>query len=767
VIGETLGHYRIETPLGAGGMGAVYRAYDLRLQRRVAIKLLHEDTSNSPGRRLLHEARNASRLSHPGVCTVHEIAEHGDRTFIVMELVPGRRLADVIPADGLPTETLLEYAIQVADALAHAHDRGVLHRDLKSVNVMVQPDGRTKILDFGIAEIMDIGTDAATRSVERSNEQPLLCGTLHYLAPEILNGQPADQRSDIWSFGVLLYELAAGRQPFTGQTAYAVTSAIINAQPPPLSSRVPSALARVIAKSLAKDPAARYSSVREALAVLESLRHSDSRRGTAASPARAIAVLPFKDLVRSADDEHLGLGLADAIITELAGVKSLLVRPTSAIVRYRDAADPRAAGRDLAVDAIVEGNFQRVGSRLRVTVQLTDVADGRSLWGTRLTTSLNDLFALQDEIARHVASALQVELTEAHQNRLGKAIQASSAGYEQYLRGRVRLLVESRAAALEAVGAFERATAIDPQFAPAWAGLSDACLRVAFTWEPEMEWYERAERACSRALELDPELPEGRQARGRLLWTPQRGFKHAEAMRALASALDAKPSLNEAHEWLGLILLHVGLMQESEVHFNHAMAIAPDDLFAALHLGLCKYLVGDFESSRRMSEDIRKRDPETHWIHYQLTMCHIQLGDLDAAQKALAFWSDAVPGDVLHLPVAGILAALRGDQAAAERHVAATVAARRSFGHYHHAQYDLGCINAVLGRSGEAIRWVADAARNGFPCSAFFRKDPLLENLHADPAFGALMDSLDAQCGEYEALYQSLLPAHTLDDNKV
>ena len=209
------------------------------------------------------------------------------------------------------------------------------------------------------------------------------------------------------------------------------------------------------------------------------------------------------------DDAHLGLGLADAIITELAAVRALLVRPTSAIRRYADAEDPRAAGRELEVDAVIEGSFQRLGSRLRVTVQATDVEDGRSLWGTRVTTSVDDLFELQDEVARKVAAALEIELTEADEQRLGKSVARAPHAYEHYLRGRVRLMTETRSDVMESVGAFERATSADPGFAQAWAGLSDACLRIAFTFEPERDWYARAERHCAKALELNRIFPRG------------------------------------------------------------------------------------------------------------------------------------------------------------------------------------------------------------------------------------------------------------------
>jgi serine/threonine protein kinase/tetratricopeptide (TPR) repeat protein len=757
VIGQTLGHYRIDAPLGAGGMGVVYRAYDLRLERPVAVKLLRDDDARSArARRLLNEARHASRLNHPAVCTVHEVGEHEGQTFIVMELVPGRPLADVIPREGLPADKLLHYAVQITDAVAHAHERGVLHRDLKSANVMVLPDDRVKILDFGIAEALNVDAETVTRSLSSSEELSGVHGTLPYLAPEILNGRAADPRSDIWSLAVMLYEMATGRHPFGGATAFALTSAILTEPPAPFTARDQPALGGLILKCLSKNPAARHDSARAVLAVLDSMRGEGGAAAVPAPASRSIAVLPFKDLARSPDDVHLGLGLADAVITELASVRSLIVRPTSAIVRYQETDDPRAAGRELGVDALVEGSFQRLGPRLRVTVQLSDVLNGRSLWGTRVTTSFDDLFALQDEVSQEIVAALKIELTEAEEQRLGRSAQPSADAYEHYLRGRVHLFTESRGDLLDAVAAFERATAIDPRFALAWAGLSDACWRLGFTCEPEGNWYERAERMCARALELSPTLPEGHYLQACLLWTPQRGFQHRAAIRELAAAISGKPNLSEGHHWLGIILLHVSLLEESSRHFDRALAIAPEDFVASFMLGFCSYLDGDFEAAVQISRAARQRHPATHWVHYQLAMSQIQLKALDEAERTLEFWSHATPGDVLQEPIKGLLAALRGDVAQADRHIDATVAGRRGFGHYHHAQYDVACIYALTGRAEAALDWLRAAAGNGFPCARFFRRDPLLASLHSEPRFMGLISTLDAECAGYRALYNEV-----------
>ena len=470
----------------------------------------------------------------------------------------------------------------------------------------------------------------------------------------------------------------------------------------------------------------------------------------------SVAVLPFKDLAADPANEHLGIGLADAAITDLASVKALLVRPTSVILPYRNrTTDALHAARELAVDAVVDGNFQRAGNRLRITIQLIDTKDGSPLWGTKVTTSLDDVFVIQDEVSRRIVEALELELTHSEKESLARAAPVQGDAYEHYSRGRVLLLTESLAEVNEAVEWFKKALEVDPSFAKAYAGLADAYARIAFTWVPDAEWYQRAEEMCDRALSLDPRLPDGRYLRGRLLWSPNGGFDYAGATREFMAAIAAQPSLNEAHHWLGMLLFHLSMFDESWKCLERAMAIDPQDHIARMHLGYCAYLAGRFEEALAIAEE-SGRDISSAWNLYSLALAQIQLGALDAAERTAATASRRFPGDVLFYPVRALIAALRGDRRRALQQIDLTIKNQKAFGHYHHAQYDVACVHAQLGDVDLAVQWLTDAATNGFPCSAFFARDPLLAPIRSDEHFRKLTADTQAECDRYAALYRQL-----------
>ncbi|HZI64498.1 MAG TPA: tetratricopeptide repeat protein, partial [Thermoanaerobaculia bacterium] len=478
---------------------------------------------------------------------------------------------------------------------------------------------------------------------------------------------------------------------------------------------------------------------------------------------KAIAVLPFRDLARDPANQHLGLGLADATITELAVLKSLVVRPTSAILRYQHApVEPMRAARELGVSAVLDGAFQRVGSRLRVTVQLLSGDDGQPLWASKIDTSLEDLFGMQDEVSRSVAQALEIQLSPPDRRQLQRPRAArgpAAEAYELYLKGRVHLFLESLEECLLAVDCFDQACAADPEFALGWAGLADAYARIAFTFLPEGDWYGRAWAACEKALELDPELPEARYVRGgRLRWSPQGGFDHAGALRDLVPAIAARPSLEEAHVRLGVILHHLGLIDEVERELEQALVISPGHALARQHQGLCLYTRRRFDQALAIYEEAARQAP-VPWIHYRIALCQIQLGQRDEAARTVERLQRHAPGDVLAHPVLGLLAALRGDAEEARRQTALTVERRRDFGHYHHAQFDLACIAAQLGDAAGAVGWLREAAVNGFPCAPDFAGDPLLEPLRGDAAYHALLEELEAERRGYAALYAELRAA--------
>jgi adenylate cyclase len=502
----------------------------------------------------------------------------------------------------------------------------------------------------------------------------------------------------------------------------------------------------------------RFQSASDLAFSLRALLHEAAAPGSGPG-RRSIAVLPFKNLARGAGDEHLGVALADATITELALVHSLLVRPTAAILRFEGRTiEPQEAGRELGVDAVVDGSFQSSGSRLRVTVQLIETVGARPLWGTKIDASLEDLFALQDEVSRKIVEALQLTLTPSDERRLAAAAIPAAPAYELYLKGRFYLFSDTRRPAIDAaIECFEKALELDPQSPLAMIGLADAWSRMAFSFDPEGGWYERAEELTARALALAPGLPEGRNLRARLLWSPRRRFDHAGAMRELSAAIAGRPSLGEAHHWLGMVLNHVGLLDESLASFERSLAISPDE-YAMLHIGLVRLLQGRFEEGREVTAAALARATSS-WSFYQLGQCQLRLGRTAEAARTADRAAGDYPGDVLIAALSGLLAAKAGDATRAGEFADAVVRGQRSLGHYHHAQYDLGCIHALLGQTREAVAMLRDSATNGFPCLPFFENDPLLESLRGDGEYRRLIADLRAENDGYRRLYRSLRTA--------
>jgi TolB-like protein len=467
---------------------------------------------------------------------------------------------------------------------------------------------------------------------------------------------------------------------------------------------------------------------------------------------RSLAVLPFRELGVGAAAGSLGLGLADATITELASLESLLVRPTSAILRYQDAAiEPQQAGRELGVDAVVEGSFQQVEGRLRVTVKMVSAADGATLWATKIDTSLADLFQVQDVVARDIARALRVELPASAPARREGAKPQPGRAYEYYLRGRSHFLRETLEDYIAAADWFEKAREEDPEFGRAWAGLADVYARIAYDFQPEGNWYERATAACERALALEPGLPEGLYARARLQWSPQGGWGVEGALRDLTAALAGRPDLDDAHMRVGVILYHVGLVPEGAARLERVLELSPGHLLGRYHLAYCRYHQGRFAEALAESEIVAGK-AAARWILYQCATCHIRLGHLEEAAAITAQSLQSTGGSA----VRALLAALRGDRETLRREMRVTEQHKHAYGHYHHAQYEIACALAHVGEVEEAIDWLAAAAGNGYPCVTFFETDPYLEPLRAHPRTASLFADLRRQRHRYARLYAEL-----------
>ena len=768
--GNRLGPYEILAPLGAGGMGEVYRARDTRLDRTVAIKVLPERLASD--RRALErferEAKAVAALSHPNILAIHDFEIHEGVRYAVTELLEGATLREHLEGSAITPRKAIEYAMQIARGLGAAHERGIVHRDLKPENVFVAVGGHVKILDFGLARELvpapgETGSSAGT--VPEATEPGTILGTVGYMSPEQVRGAAADARSDIFAFGVVFYEMLTGRRAFRADSAVETMSAILTDEPAefsdPRSRAIPTGIERIVRRCLEKSPAERFQNARDlgfAIEAVSGLSAVEASAGAEPRTAgkRSVAVLPFRDLACNPENADLGLGLADATTTELASLRSLLVRPTAAILKYNACGvDPHQAARELGVDAVVDGNFQRSGSRLRVTVQLVRASDGRSLWGSKIDTTLDDIFEMQDHVSRKIAEALEVEMTPEEERRRSRAPRPAGEAYELYLKGRASLFRGTLADVNAAIEAFEQARDADPRFALAWAGLSASYLQLALNYEPEGDWQARAEEMCDRALAIDRDLPEGRYLRGALFWTPRKGFDHASAMRELVAAIAGRPNLSEAHDRLAVLLDHVSMIEESLKTCDTAIAINPADGLALVQKGLSHYHLGNYERALEVSEQASGHNPAA-WIFHQIAHCLVRLGKLSKAAATVDRTLRRFPNDVLFYPIRGIIAAVEGDADRARREIERTIQNRKAFIHYHHAQHDIACIYALIGERDEALRWLSDAAHNGFPCYRFFESDPLLESLRGEEKFRSLMAELRAECDGYRALYADL-----------
>jgi serine/threonine protein kinase len=740
VTGKTISHYRILEKLGEGGMGAVYKAEDTRLKRTVAIKFLSPGAigADEDRTRFIHEAQAAAALNHPNICTIYEIDEHGDRSFIAMEYIEGVSLKARIGSGPLQLDEAIEIAIEIAEGLQEAHTKGIIHRDIKSDNIMITTSGRVRVMDFGLAK--SSGRAQLTRA-------GTVVGTVAYMSPEQGRGEPVDHRTDIWSLGIVLHEMITGELPFEADYEQATIYRIVNEEPPSLMSRrsdVPDELQRIVARALAKRAQDRYESAK---ALEEDLKSFLEGSGGGTSGGRksaqeikpSIAVLPFRDMSPQQDQAYFCEGIAEELINALVKIEGLRVAARTSSFQFKDrGTDIHKIGEQLNVTTVLEGSIRKAGDRLRITAQLIKVEDGFHIWSEKYDRDLDDIFAIQDEISLSIVDRLKVRLLRDERSALIKRHTIDQEAHSLYLKGLYFWNRRLEGGMRKALELFQQAIEKDPGYALAHVGIADVhTVTGFFGYLSPSETFPKAKAAAEKALAIDGTLGE---AHASLAWaTTCYDWDWPSAEKLYARAIDLNPQYATAHEWYAIHLWAMGRFDEAIAEAERARELDPLSLIINTIVGIAYYFAGRYDESIANHKKALELDPNFLLANTYLTMPYVEEGKYDAAVDIMRRVESAAAEHAYSLGYFGGAYGRAGLKDDALRILAKLdeLARRRYVSPFSRAVVLVG-----LDRFDEALDEMEKSIEERFPPNVFSGTFPFFDCLRSNERFQALLSKI-------------------------